>query len=411
MSTGGSVLGTNLPSRPSWASDGDLLERADAAPGGFPIVVHSHLRWSFVWQRPQQTHSRLARRHPILFLEEPFWRNDAGPDRLEISSPCRNLWVAQPRLAPGPDPESRVLALLRSGAHRRLRARFARAVHWVYTPLMEAQVDAFDEPAAVVYDCMDELSKFAFAPAGLVERERRLISRADLVFAGGYELAEAKRRHHPRVHAFGCGVEFAHFAEARAADPPEDVAALPRPRLGYIGVIDERLDYDLLSRLANRLPHASVVMIGPIVKVDPASLPRARNIHYLGARDYRILPSCLAGFDACLMPFAMNEASYYINPTKTLEYLASGRPVVSTPVRDVVRRFSDVVRIAAADSFPESVASVLQNPPDPEPGLRVARRASWEETVARMESLIREAVERRGRAAAAEIEPLERELA
>ncbi len=352
----------------------------------FPIVVHSHLRWSFVWQRPQHTHSRLAQRHPVLFVEEPIVRDDAASDHLGVTRALPNLWVVQPTLRPGPDAEKRTRNLLRSGANGLFRAQFEGAVHWLYTPMMESQIDLFPRPRAVVYDCMDELSKFALAPSELADREQRLLSRADLVFAGGYELGAAKARVHPNVHVFGCGVDFDHFQKAAEVLPASDIDLLPSPRIGYIGVIDERLDYELLGRLARELPRTTIVMIGPVVKVDPASLPKEPNIVYLGARPYEQLPEYLAGLDVCLMPFAMNEASYFINPTKTLEYLATGRPVVSTPVRDVVRQFRDVVHVAAASEFVNTVRDVLSGRRlDPAAGIERARGASWDKTVAAME--------------------------
>ena len=361
--------------------------RSESQPDSrFPIVVHSHLRWSFVWQRPQQIHSRLARRHPILFVEEPLIEEGMEGDRLDVTSSIENLWIVQPRLAPGPDVEGRVCRLLRESGNGMFRPLFGGAVHWLYTPLMEPQIDQFASPRAIVYDCMDELSKFAMASPRLVEKEQQLLDRADVVFAGGPELGAAKARLHPNVQVLGCGVDFQHFQKAVSATPAPDLAMLPAPRLGYIGVIDERLDYDLLRNLARELPEATVVMIGPVVKIDPAMLPRERNIVYLGARDYSSLPEYLAGLDACLMPFAMNEASYYINPTKTLEYLASGKPVVSTPVRDVVRQFRDVVHVVEANLFPAEVRRVLSGDRrDAAAGVERARHASWDKTVANME--------------------------
>ena len=353
----------------------------------FPIVVHSHLRWSFVWQRPQQTHSRLTRRHKVLFVEEPTLQATGLHDRLDVTSPIENLWIVQPQLSPGPNVELRTRALLREARQSIFKDSFANAVHWLYTPMMEPQIDEFGKPRAIVYDCMDELSQFAASPLHLAERERRLLQRADLVFTGGYELGAAKSKLHPNVHVFGCGVDFDHFHQAATLERPAlDLEAVPGPRLGYIGVIDERLDYELLRNLARANRSWSIVMVGPVVKVDPAALPDEPNIAYLGAREYSALPSYARGFDACLMPFAMNAASFFINPTKTLEYLATGKPVFSTPVRDVVRQFKDCVHIADAGAFPATVSRVLAGERlDPTIGIERARASSWEKTVARME--------------------------
>ncbi|MFN2431585.1 MAG: glycosyltransferase [Gemmatimonadota bacterium] len=369
------------------------------SPPGFPIVVHCHLRWSFVWQRPQQTHCRLARSHPVLFLEEPEWDGTGRPARLQLSEPWPNVTVATPILPAGPrdrgtDTEAAVMGLLRESLDGPLGRRFAGAVHWLYTPQMEPQLDAFADVGAVVYDCMDELSRFAFAPAELVERERRLLARAGVVFTGGHELQRAKSRLHRNVHLFGCGVDYEHFhAAAEGLAVPADLAFVSAPRVGYVGVIDERLDYGLLTALCEDNPDWSLVMVGPVVKVDPAALPRPVNAFYLGARPYEMLPAYLAGFDACLMPFALNEATEFINPTKTLEYLATGKPVVSTPVRDVVRSFSDVVHVAPRERFGRELRRVLAGDRhDPRAGLQTARRASWERVVGGMEELALQAL-------------------
>jgi beta-glucosidase/6-phospho-beta-glucosidase/beta-galactosidase/glycosyltransferase involved in cell wall biosynthesis len=395
------------PARRDPVADSSPTARSTPRPAGFPIVVHSHLRWSFVWQRPQQTHSRLAREHPVLFLEEPLWTEHGEPVRLQLSEPWINVTVAQPMLPfrlrdRSAEAEAATLSLLREALGGPLGRRFGGAVHWLYTPLMESQIAAFPDPSAVVYDCMDELSQFAFAPEGLIERERRLLERADLVFTGGYELFLSKRRLHHDVHFVGCGVDFEHFHQAaNGIGVPADLAFIARPRLGYVGVIDERLDYDLLRELAAAHPEWSLAMIGPIVKVDPASIPRPRNVFYLGSRPYETLPSYLAGFDVCLMPFALNGATEFINPTKTLEYLATGKPVISTPIRDVVRNFGEVVHVAPRASFAECVSRVFEGERlNREAGLAVARSSSWQSVVSRMEQLVKDVLRGRGLSAA-----------
>jgi glycosyltransferase involved in cell wall biosynthesis len=338
----------------------------------------------------------------VLFLEEAVPVEAGENPHLRVREVAPNLLVAQPAISeePGETFESReakVQSVLREALAGPLGRRFARAAHWLYTPLMEPQIALFRQPRAILYDCMDELANFAFAPPQLARREKRLIEKADVVFTGGHELFLAKRSLHSHVHPFGCGVDFEHFHRVAAGLPEAaDLEKIPAPRLGYIGVIDERLDYDLIGRLAAENPESSVVMIGPVVKVDPEALPRASNIHYLGARDYLALPYYMAGFDVCLMPFALNEASRYINPTKTLEYLASGKPVLSTPVRDVVRQFAGVVTVASAADFPSAARTVLSGArPDTADGLEVARKSSWEATVRRMEQLLEQAIARR----------------
>jgi glycosyltransferase involved in cell wall biosynthesis len=259
-----------------------------------------------------------------------------------------------------------------------------------------AMLGAFGE-RGVVYDCMDELSKFRFAPPQLVERERLLMAHADVVFTGGYRLYQAKARAHPNVHFFGCGVDSAHFAKARLSETPRpaDVPAGDAPVLGYYGVIDERIDYELVAALAAANPRWEVVMVGPVVKVDPATLPQAPNLRWVGQKQYAELPMYAKAFDVCLMPFALNEATEFINPTKTLEYMAAGRPIVSTAVADVVRNFTPVVRVARShDGFVAAVRAALAcaQPELTARGIGMAADASWESIVATMQGLMADAL-------------------
>jgi glycosyltransferase involved in cell wall biosynthesis len=281
-----------------------------------------------------------------------------------------------------------------------LGGAFHRPVQWFYTPMpAPAMLGAFDE-RAVVYDCMDELSKFRFAPTELVDREHYLVANADVVFTGGYKLWQAKSRHHTNVHFFGCGVDVDHFASARSEDlalAPE-LATLRGKVMGYFGVVDERIDYDLLAKLAHENSDAELVMVGPVVKVDPNELPQGPNIHWLGQRPYADLPSYVKGFDVCLMPFALNEATEYINPTKTLEYMAAGKPIVSTAVSDVVHNFTPVVTVAPTDDdFVTAAAAAMLNPDAAmiARGVEQARANTWESIVARMERIVREALRSR----------------
>ncbi len=367
------------------------------------LIVHSHLRWDFVWQRPQQILSRIARDNPVLFVEEPLLLDDASAPSLDLSMPHDGVFRAVPRLPRSVgeryDEGIAVIRELVSAALTRppLAGRFGRTVQWFYTPMPAPEMlGAFDEEG-VVYDCMDELAKFRFAPADIGRRERLLLSRADIVFTGGRRLHEAKSRFHDDVHFFGCGVDARHFAAARSTSTvvPADAASLPRPVLGYFGVVDERLDYELLRAVATARPDWTLLMIGPVVKVDPAELPRGANIHWLGQRRYEELPAYVKGFDVCLMPFALNEATEFINPTKTLEYMAAGRPIVSTPVPDVVRNFGDIVHVVrGADEMIAAVGTALAHPDEArlEAGLARASEASWESTVRRMRELMAAAI-------------------
>ena len=380
------------------------LATKPAVSADAPIIVHSHLRWDFVWQRPQQLLSRFAKRSHVLFVEEPIYLDDVGEAHLGLSQPMERVHRVVPMLPGALRGEyDASIAVIRESLRQQLApdgalgGLFARPIQWFYTPMpAPAMIGAFDE-RAVVYDCMDELSQFRFAPAALVDRERYLMAQADVVFAGGYKLSQSKAKYHQNVHFFGCGVDVAHFATARSADldVPREIASLERPVIGYYGVIDERIDYDLLRTLATSLADTALVMVGPVVKVDPAELPQAANIHWLGQRQYAELPAHVKGFDVCLMPFALNEATEYINPTKTLEYMAAGKPIVSTAVSDVVHNFTPVV--AVADSPAEFVAAVSAAIERPNAeliarGLEQARANSWESIVSRMERIIRDAV-------------------
>jgi UDP-galactopyranose mutase len=269
-------------------------------------------------------------------------------------------------------------------------------IAWYYTPMM-LTFSRHLEADAVIFDAMDELSKFRFAPAKLIELEQELINKADIVFTGGSSLYEAKKDRHPNVHCFPSSVDRAHFAKARARlFDPADQEDLPRPRLGFYGVIDERFDADLLARLAELRPNWSFVMVGPVVKIAEEDLPRRPNIHYLGSKTYDQLPSYLSGWDVALMPFAMNESTQFISPTKTPEYLAGGKPVVSTPIKDVVRHYGQLEGVQIASTPAEFAAAcdkALGLAHDPDSGWLaeadvLLSATSWDTTQARIAGLI-----------------------
>jgi len=302
------------------------------------LVCLSHLRWDWVYQRPQHLMTRAASRYRVVFWEEPV----AAPDgmigagvRTRLVSP--SLLVVTPLLPAGLDPveaDAAQHALLDD-----LLAGFgqAPAVTWFYTP-MALGFAGHLRADVMVFDSMDDLSGFSAASPRLLLLERRLMRAVNLVFTGGRSLYEAKQGRHSNVHLFPSSVDVAHFGQARVPDmSPADQAGIAGPRIGYFGVIDERMDLDLLDAAARLRPDWQFIMVGPVTKIDPASLPRHANLHWLGLKSYQDLPLYLSGWDAGLMPFAMNEATRFISPTKTPEYLAAGVPVVSTPVVDVVR--------------------------------------------------------------------------
>ena len=363
------------------------------------LICLSHLRWGFVYQRPNHLMARAARERRVFFFEEPV--HGRGPARLEMNQVASGLHVCTPHLPEGTSAQEG------EQIQRALLADMARAngverpIVWSYTPMALPLTDVVD-PALVVYDCMDELSAFRGAPPELVARERKLFHKADLVFTGGHSIYEAKRAHHRAVHAFPSSVDAMHFERARLAQSePDDQREIPRPRIGFFGVIDERLDLDLLASLADARPNYQFVMIGPVVKIEESSLPRRPNIHYLGGKKYDELPDYLGGWDVAMMPFALNEATRFISPTKTLEYLAAGRPVVSTAIRDVVRPYgeADVVRIADASGFPEAIDAALRTDRRAHHATcdAVVSQTSWDKTWRSMSRLIEDAMRDRSR--------------
>ena len=355
------------------------------------LIVFSHLRWNFVFQRPQHLLSRLATQRQVVFFEEPI--GDAVEPWLEHTEPCPGVEVLSPHVGAGPGGfhDDHLPALQQLLADYLQENAIADYLVWFYTP-MAFPLAASLTPRGIVYDCMDELTAFRNAPRQLVQRENVLLKAADLVFTGGPSLYESKRGRHPDVHCFPSSVDAAHFAQ-QAADHPAQ-AALSHPRLGYYGVIDERLDMGLVAALADAHADWQIVMVGPVVKIDPATLPQRANIHWMGQRDYAELPQFLAGWDVCLLPFALNEATRFISPTKTLEYLAAGRPAVSTPVRDVAECYAGIVDIAAdAAEFVAACEDVLAwNEADRarfrEAAKDVVARTSWDHTAQNMHQLL-----------------------
>lgn len=354
-------------------------------------ICFSHLRWNFVYQRPQHLMSRMCKSHRVFFIEEPLFGDGLYYD---IQQQSDTLWVIVPHLVREMNEES-VHSHLREFLSRLLvNMNIKRYASWYYTPMALLFSDHLT-PFVTIYDCMDELSGFKFAPQVLKDLEKELLRRADVVFTGGHSLYEAKRSQHDNIHAFPSSIDFGHFFQARNLnEDPEDQKMIPHPRFGFYGVIDERMNIQMVKEVAVRKKDWHFILIGPVVKISEDSLPRFDNIHYLGMKRYQQLPSYLGGWDVAIMPFALNEATRFISPTKTPEYLAGGKPVISTPILDVMRQYCTVVNFAAtSDDF----ILVAENDivPD-EMWLKkvddILSENSWDETWSRMYKIILQAI-------------------
>lgn len=362
------------------------------------FVVFSHLRWNFVFQRPQHLMTRCSGASRVFYWEEPFFDTEAA--YVELREVNDRLNVAVPHL-PGGLNQAEIYEVQTSLLRQFIQQNVIHEpVLWYYTPL--ALSFTRDIPAkAVVYDCMDELSAFRGAPAGLRAAETELFSRAHLVFTGGKSLYESKRSQHDSVHCFPSSIDREFFAGARRTHPePDDQADIPHPRLGFCGVIDERMDLGLIAAVADARPEWHLVLLGPVVKISDADLPQRENVHYLGQKEYQSLPAYFAGWDVGLLPFALNESTRYISPTKTPEYLAAGLPVVSSPITDVVDPYGMKGLVHIAFTPQEFVSAVEAAIPSRNSAPRIAevdhylRDESWDSTWKQMRRLVSDLVDR-----------------
>lgn len=311
------------------------------------LVCFSHLRWNFVYQRPQHLLSRFAKHTRVFFVEEPIFHD--ADEKLHINKSSDNVYVVVPYLRHGLAHEEVVEKQKEMVNNLFSVMEIKNFFSWYYTPMALPFTNHL-KPAMTVYDCMDELAAFKFAPVALKENEKLLLAKADVVFTGGYSIYESKKNSHKNIYPFPSSIDKEHFATARSMkNDPADQQSIPHPRFGFFGVIDERLDIELVGKVAAAKPDWQFIIIGPVVKIDPATLPRYSNIHYLGGKDYKELPHYLSGWDVAMIPFAMNESTKFISPTKTPEYLAAGKPVISTPIKDVIAPYAEnkLVKIAA----------------------------------------------------------------
>ena len=364
------------------------------------LVCFAHLHWDFVWQRPQHLLSRFAQHGRVFYVEEAFYHaDDLIEPHVEVKerqNGVKVLVVHLPNRLRGNEATS-------DAAQEQVLQQFfadnglTRYAFWYYTPMALNKSRVFS-PMLTVYDCMDELAQFKGAPPELREREQELFKKADLVFTGGQRLYEAKREQHPDAHPFPSSIDKAHFGQAR--DPklaePADQVGIAHPRIGFFGVVDERLDIELLGALAANHSEWQFVIIGPVVKIDPATLPRTANIHYLVGKNYQELPAYLRGWDVATLLFARNESTEFISPTKTPEYLAAGRPVVSTSIRDVVQPYGEMNLVQIADDpreFGQAIATALKQGQDTDWRTRTddyLATISWDLTWQNMVNLMQE---------------------
>lgn len=329
----------------------------------FDIVCFSHLRWDFVYQRPQHLLSRFAKNRRVFFIEEPIW-DVAAQETVSVKEVDENIFVVVPYLLSHKS-EDEILNFQKEMVNRLIEdMNITNYIFWYYSP-MTLPFSEHANPHLIVYDCMDELSCFKNAPLALKENEAKLMKKADVVFTGGNSLYSAKKHLHHNVFAFPSSIDKEHFFKARAKSSKEEIHQnIPRPRFGFYGVIDERFNMDLFGELATKKPEWSFVLVGPVVKISEDSIPSLPNVYHLGGKSYKELPNYLSEWDVAIMPFALNEATRFISPTKTPEFLAAGKPVISTSITDVVEPYGNkgLVSIAdTADEFIEAGETILNS--------------------------------------------------
>jgi UDP-galactopyranose mutase len=362
------------------------------------IVCFSHLRWDFVFQRPQHLMTRFAQHSRVFYIEETCFNS---VDDYYENSIQGNIYIIKFHICGDSDDPfavARQKKLLRELSKDYQLDEF---ISWYYTP-MALSISAELEPVITVYDCMDELSAFRFAPAELKKMEKELLNRADIVFTGGHSLYHAKKSQHNNVFAFPSSIDKKHFQRARKKlSDPSDQKSIAGPRFGFYGVIDERFDIALISEVAEAKPLWQFILVGPIAKIDPDALPKAPNIHYLGSKKYNELPDYLSNWDIAMVSFALNESTTFISPTKTPEYLAGGKPVISTPIKDVVTSYGNtgLVNIAAnANEFIDAAEKLLAVT-DKKSWLKkvdsLLAQESWDITVKNMRRLMTQAIQQK----------------
>lgn len=347
----------------------------------YDMIVFCHLRWDFVYQRPQHILSRLAKDYRILVVEEPVGRNADIKSLFTVRQAAPGIDICQPA----------VNSIDEIGAYLKKHLKTSSfSVGWFYSAAFVSVLETL-EFETVVYDCMDELTLFKGASQHLLEQEQTLLASADVVYTGGKSLYESKKQKHHNVFCFPSSVDVAHFSGDGSKEKPADLANIPGPIVGYYGVIDERIDLDLIADTAGKNPDTSFVMIGPICKIEEHDLPRAENIHYLGMKDYKELPDYLQHFDIAMMPFALNDSTKFISPTKTLEYMSAYKPIISTRIKDVERDYKHcVMMIENADDFTAAIKKPMTD--IEQPYREILAKTSWDNTASKMSLMIKKMI-------------------
>ncbi|WBX97840.1 glycosyltransferase [Chryseobacterium gambrini] len=352
------------------------------------LLCFSHLSWNFVYQRPQHLLSRFSKHYQVFYFEEP----KIGDSDMYIVNVQDGVYIVELLVTRHDDTINERISNLIS--QLLVDYDIKSYISWYYTP-MALQFTRHLEPEKVIFDSMDELSAFKFAPPQLLHLEEELFAKADVVFTGGNSLFQAKKHRHHNIHSMPSSIDKDHFGQARTfQQDPEDQKSIAHPRLGFIGVVDERFDIELLREVSTKRPDWQFVIIGPVVKINPDDLPIAENIHYLGSKAYSELPQYIARWDIALILFALNESTEFISPTKTPEYLAAGKQVISTAIKDVVHPYGNaglVQIIDDSDSF-ISAAENIFNEKETDHWLRTVDHFleddSWDHTFERMNTLI-----------------------
>lgn len=376
---------TNVQSPKNKALGTHVSANRNDPPQNYDMVVFCHLRWQFVYQRPQHLISRMSKSMKVLLIEEPIAYDSQEENTANLLVINDNLHILQPRVK---SIEAIVNVLPQYIKNKNV------SIGWFYSASFSPLLDSF-QFETIIYDCMDELTLFKGAPEHLIHHEKYLIANADIIFTGGKSLYESKKQDHHNVYCFPSSVDESHFAQAlNGIEVPADISSLEAPVVGYCGVIDERIDLKLLHETALKLPKVYFVMIGPLAKINEADLPKEENIYYLGMRSYNELPHYIKGFDIAMMPFALNDATKYISPTKTLEYMAAGKPIISTKIKDVVRDYSDCVTLVeTADDFCDAITLLFDKRANSHTATKyteILKNTSWDNTANKMLSIIKE---------------------